>query len=52
MRLTERTRKLIPQNKVRRIGVPKAQRSVIRSEDDVGGRATVTRDEERVLRGG
>jgi len=28
------------------------QRSVIRSEDDVGGRARVTRDEERVLRGG
>ena len=30
------------------------QRSVIslRNEDDVGGRASVTRDEERVLRGG
>jgi len=26
--------------------------SVIRSDDDVGGRARVTRDEERVLRGG
>ena len=28
------------------------ERSVTRSEDDVGGRARVTRDEERVLRGG
>ena len=28
------------------------QRSVVRNEDDVGGRARVTRDEERVLRGG
>ena len=28
------------------------ERSVIRSEDDVGDRARVTRDEERVLRGG
>ena len=28
------------------------ERSVIRSEDDVGGRARVTRDKERVLRGG
>ena len=28
------------------------ERSVIRREDDVGGRASVTRDEERVLRGG
>jgi len=37
---------------VRRRPIPKAQRSVIRSEDDVGGRATVMRDEERVLRGG
>jgi len=27
-------------------------RSVIPSEDDVGGRARVTTDEERVLRGG
>ena len=26
--------------------------SIIRNEDDVGGRATVTRDEERVLRAG
>ena len=28
------------------------ERSVIRNEDDVGGRARVSRDEERVLRGG
>jgi len=28
------------------------KRSVIRNEDDVGGRARVTRNEERVLRGG
>ena len=28
------------------------ERSVIRKEDDVDGRASVTRDEERVLRGG
>jgi len=28
------------------------ERSVIRREDDVDGRASVTRDEERVLRGG
>ena len=37
MRLKERTRKLIPEE---------------RNEDDVGGRARITRDEERVLRGG
>jgi len=43
MRLTERTRKFIQStDKVR------AERSVIHSEDDVGGRARVTRDEERV----
>jgi len=42
MRLTERTRKLIPET---RRGVSK---SVIRREDDVGGRARVTRDEERL----
>ena len=36
MRLTDRTR-LIPET---------------RNEDDVGGRARVTRNEERVLRGG
>ena len=28
------------------------ERSVIRREDDVDGRASVTKDEERVLRGG
>ena len=28
------------------------ERSVIRSEDDVDGRASLTKDEERVLRGG
>ena len=27
-------------------------RSIIRKEDDVDGRASVTKDEERVLRGG
>jgi len=32
--------------------VYRKERSVIRSEDDVGGRARVTRDEEWVLRGG
>ena len=40
MRLTERTRKLIPETGYRK------ERSVIRNEDDVGGRARVTRDEE------
>ena len=45
MRLTERTRKLIPEAYLK-------ERSVMRNEDDVGGRARVTRDEERVLRGG
>ena len=49
MRLTERTRKSISRDKARHTG---RKRSVIRSEDDVGGRARVTRDEERVLRGG
>jgi len=49
MRLTERTKKLIPNT---RSGIPK-ERSVrhICNEDDVGGRARVTSDEERVLRG-
>jgi len=32
--------------------IPKGAISVIRNEDDVCGRARVTRDEERVLRGG
>jgi len=49
MRLTQRIRKLIPET----IGEAyRKERSVIRMEDDVGGRARVTRDEERVLRGG
>ena len=42
MRLTERTGKLIPETR----------RGVMRREDDVGGRARVTRAEERVLRAG
>jgi len=45
MRLTERTRKLIPETYLK-------EGSLMRNEDDVGGRARVTRDEERVLRGG
>jgi len=50
MGLTERTRKLIPET---RWGVRyRKKRSVICSEDDVGGRARVTTDEEWVLRGG
>ena len=48
MRLTERTRKLIPET---RRGVPKGAIGYAYREDDVGGRARVTRDEERVLRG-
>jgi len=46
MWLTERTRKLTPET---RRDVYRKERSVIRREDDVGGRARVTRDEERVL---
>jgi len=50
MRLTERT---IEVNSLQRKGEAyRKQRSVIRSEDDVGGRAMVNRDEKRVLRGG
>jgi len=49
MWLTERTRELIPET---RRGVYRKERSVIRREDDAGGRARVTRDEERVLQGG
>jgi len=45
-RLTERTRKLIPDIR------SSISKGAICSEDDVGGRARVTRDEERVLRGG
>ena len=48
MRLTERTRKLIPETSE----AYRKERSVIRREDDVGRRARVTRDEEQVLRGG
>ena len=48
MRLTERTRKLIPETSE----AYRKERSVIRREDDVGGRARVNRDEEGVLRGG
>jgi len=44
-RLTERTRKLIPE-------AYQKERSVMRREDDVGGQARVTKHEERVLRGG
>jgi len=47
MRLTDRTRKF-----QRQVEAYRKERSVIRSEDDVSGRARVTRDEERVLRGG
>jgi len=32
--------------------IERKKRSVIRNEDDVGGRRTVMRDEERVLQGG
>ena len=45
IRLMERTRELIPE----KWEAYRKQRSVIRSEDDVGGRVRVTRDEERVL---
>jgi len=44
MRLTEKTRKLIPESYGEAY---LKERSVIRNEDDVGGRAKVTRDEER-----
>ena len=36
----------------RRVEAYWKERSVIRTEDDVDGLASVTRDEERVLRGG
>jgi len=48
MRLTQRTRKLIQEISE----AYRKERSVVRSVDDVGGPARVTRDEERVLRGG
>jgi len=50
MRLTERSLELIPETR-ESIAYWK-ERSVIRREDDVDGRASVIRDEERVLRGG
>ena len=43
--LTEGSRELIPETYWK-------GRSVIRREDDVDGRASVTKDEERVLQGG
>jgi len=46
--LTEGSRELIPE----RGEAYWQERSVIRREDDVDGRASVTKDEERVLRGG
>jgi len=46
--LTERSRELIPE----RGEEYWKERSVIRKEDDVEGRASVTKNEERVLRGG
>jgi len=45
MRLTERTRELIPET---RRGISKGTISYIRNEDDVGGQARVTRDEDKV----
>ena len=33
-------------------GAQRKERSVVRNEDDVGGRDRVTRGEQRVLRGG
>jgi len=47
-RLTEKSRELIPGT---RCGISKRTISYIRNENDVGGRARVTRDKERVLRG-
>ena len=44
MRLTERTRKLFPDKKNEAY---RKERSVICNDDDVGGRARITRDEER-----
>jgi len=47
--LTERSRELIPET---RGSIPeRKERSVIRRKDDVDGRASVTKGEERVLRG-
>jgi len=46
--LKEGSRELVPGT---RGSIPEGT-SVIRREDDVDGRASVTKDEERVLRGG
>ena len=46
--VTERSRELIPDTR----GAYLKERSVMRREDDVDGRANVTKYEERVLRGG
>jgi len=48
--LTEGSRELIPET--RGSILEGKELSVIRREDDVDGRASVTKDEERVLRGG
>ena len=45
--MTERSRELIPETRE-----AWKEQSVIRREDDVDGRASVTKDEEGVLRGG
>ena len=50
MKFTNRWRNLV--NSRDKVNAYRKKRSVIRNEDDVGGRARVTRDEERVLRGG
>jgi len=49
--LTERSQELIPETRGSILDYWK-ERFVIRREDDVEGRASVTKDEERVLRGG
>jgi len=46
--LTEGSRKLVPETR----GAYWKERSVIRREDDVDGRASVSKDEDRVLRRG
>ena len=46
--MTEESRELIPKTRE----AFWKERSVIRREDDVDRRASVTKDEERVLRGG
>jgi len=51
LRERSRSRELIPETRGSILDYWK-ERSVIRREDDVDGRASVTKDEERVLRGG